>query len=191
MKHCKGQLRTHTVHPKALQEHKNTENTHNAMQTHEIICKNVLQPVKAHTAVQKSINMKIKGKSKCKSHTQAKAKPKAEARAITTATAKGKQSKSKSKSKPKQTQKRKQGQKRGFGAQKHSSDAQAQRKHTIQNQNSSSGLNFNSCWCIFVHRRGGFQLPAQARWFSKLVEIHRACRLKHTATDIVNKLMVI
>ena len=46
MKHCKGQLRTHTVHPKAPQEHKNTENTHNIMQTHEIICKNVLQPVK-------------------------------------------------------------------------------------------------------------------------------------------------
>ena len=50
MKHCKGQLRTHTVHPKAPQEHKNTENTHNTMQTHEnhmqqrvTTCKNTSQ----------------------------------------------------------------------------------------------------------------------------------------------------
>ena len=33
--------------PKAPQEHKNTENMHCIMQTHEIICKNVLQHVNA------------------------------------------------------------------------------------------------------------------------------------------------
>ena len=98
MKHCKGQLWTQTVHPKAPQEHKNTEHAHN--KTHETICTNVLQLVKTHKTVSKSIKMKIKGKSKCQSHTQANANPKAKARATTTATAKGKQSKSKSKSAP-------------------------------------------------------------------------------------------
>ena len=39
---------------------------------------------------------------------------------------------------------------------------------------------------ILVHRRGGVQLSAQALWFCKLVDIHRACRRKRTATNIVN-----
>jgi len=39
---------------------------------------------------------------------------------------------------------------------------------------------------ILVHRRGGFQLSAQAQWFCKTVEIHRACLRKRTATQIVD-----
>ena len=56
--------------------------------------------------------------------------------------------------------------------------AQARRKHTFQSQNSRSGAVFAGPAFIFMHRRGGFALCAQARWFCKTVQNHRACQRK-------------
>ena len=40
---------------------------------------------------------------------------------------------------------------------------------------------------IFMHRRGGFALCAQARWFCKTVQHHRACQRKSRVCKIVKK----
>ena len=41
---------------------------------------------------------------------------------------------------------------------------------------------------IFMHRRGGFALCAQARWFCKTVQNHRACARKSLVCKIVKNL---
>ena len=64
--------------------------------------------------------------------------------------------------------------------------AQAQRERTSPTQNSGPEHMSAVTGAILVHKRGGFQLSAQALWFCKIVEIHRACRRKRTATQIVN-----
>ena len=38
---------------------------------------------------------------------------------------------------------------------------------------------------MFMHKRGENKLCAQARWFCKIVQIHRACRRTRTAVEIV------
>ena len=53
-----------------------------------------------------------------------------------------------------------------------------QKKHTFQSQNSCSGAVLDESALIFMHRRGGFALCAQARWFCKAVQNHCACRRK-------------
>ena len=63
--------------------------------------------------------------------------------------------------------------------------AQAQRKDTCQTQNSRYGAVLAFRALIFMHRRSENELCAQARWFCKTVQNHRACQRKSLVCKIV------
>ena len=63
--------------------------------------------------------------------------------------------------------------------------AQARRKLTFQTQNSRFGAVLDFRTLMFMHRRGENELCAQARWFCKTVQNHRACQRKSRVCKIV------